>query len=374
MRLFREGVRTDLRPAKFYGPAYASWDGSARKAAARVRVLLEEWFAAYPVERQAELRARFESEFDSAFFELTIHALLRALGCTVDVHPAGGNRRRPDFLASPLDGSSPFYVEAVSVADKSDEERQQDEWRARLNDDFNTLTYPDHWFLVGAMNGRPTGPLSRTRMRRFIDGLLVSLDPDKMSQALAQPEARQLIEGTFRDAGFTLNVAIFTRSAAYRGDTTSRPAVAYPIKMAWGDRSQSLYRAIDAKASRYGTLNRAFVLAVNAVSEWGVDSEDTKIALLGDAKRPDAAFVHAGKSINTRLSGVLVAYDLRPTNIPLAPIRLYEHSVATHPLSGPLLSLPTAMRAGESFDFHDGQGLGTIFDLPAAWAAQPGED
>ena len=91
MKLFDTFERTNSKPADYSEKQFKFLNRSARKRDARIRELLEEWFAEYPTDDQHELKRRFESinaqSYESAFFELSLHAILKRLGCKSTPHP-----------------------------------------------------------------------------------------------------------------------------------------------------------------------------------------------------------------------------------------------------------------------------------------------
>jgi len=81
---------------------------------ARVRGMIEHWFASVPPGEQAGLRGRLranaEAQSASAFWELYLRELLRRTAFVVTHEPKRAHRRRPDFHARGH-GTS-FYLEA----------------------------------------------------------------------------------------------------------------------------------------------------------------------------------------------------------------------------------------------------------------------
>jgi hypothetical protein len=76
--LFSDRVRSD---STFSGPGESTWaflDRVTDPAVARIRALLERWFAEYPEAERADLRGRLTSgdhwQFHSAWFELYLYA------------------------------------------------------------------------------------------------------------------------------------------------------------------------------------------------------------------------------------------------------------------------------------------------------------
>ena len=371
MKLFHEGPRTDRAPSPFGGGSFEFYDSSAIPSACRVRDLLERWFAEYPAEHQAELRARFMkgTGFDGAFFELVVHALLRALGCEVAVHSAVASGRRPDFLASPGDETDPFFVEAISVSDISDAERRVEVWRDTLTDTFNALSidFPWLWIAVGEIRGRPTGTISARQARRCLADLLARAGQGKIAAARAESQSRELAQGTCKGAGVSINLMLFTRPESLRVGPVGRLVVSRFGGFRWVRQASALYSAVDGKAGRYGRLDHPLVIAINGVSRWGIEWDDVMVALAGEPPHPDGVFSHDGRPKNTRLSAVLVTRSLYPTNIPMAPVRVYHHPHAAPPLGGPLLALPQAVQSDAGFLLTEGRSFADLFQLPPGW-------
>src|SRR2546426_234126 len=95
-RLFDVGTRTRAGPARFGEPSFTYLNESKRRPFDRVRSLIEEWFAEYPTEHHADLRARFRSvnrrQHAGASFELYLHALFNRIGFRAEPQPQEGAR------------------------------------------------------------------------------------------------------------------------------------------------------------------------------------------------------------------------------------------------------------------------------------------
>ena len=120
MTLFDEIERTECSPAKHSEPSFNYLNSTARPYAIKVRTLLESWFVRYPNTHKADLVSRFRRPNDvhhlGAFFELYMHALLRYLGYTAEVHPEtpSGDGSKPDFVVTSPAGTR-FFLEATDV-------------------------------------------------------------------------------------------------------------------------------------------------------------------------------------------------------------------------------------------------------------------
>lgn len=117
LTLFDDFIRTNPMPS---GAVESDFDFLNRVDQPfwnRIRVALEDWFSAFPIEHQTDLRARFRksdaNQHWPAWWELYLHNLFCCLGFEVTVHPdlaEGGTH--PDFLLS-RGGKNVCYVEAV---------------------------------------------------------------------------------------------------------------------------------------------------------------------------------------------------------------------------------------------------------------------
>jgi hypothetical protein len=120
MPVFTEGPRCDARPPYPKESALAYLDRSARLEADALRSLIEDWLDGYPPDEAPDLAARLRSARDdqhrSAFFELLLHRLLRALGHRVlAIEPKlPHTSKSPDFLVDSVEGTR-FYLEGVGA-------------------------------------------------------------------------------------------------------------------------------------------------------------------------------------------------------------------------------------------------------------------
>ena len=126
MSLFDEFERTDTSYSLYSETSYGYLNRSARLPEGRIRSVIDKWFSEYPPEHQHELKRRFQSKnpwaYESAFFELALHAMLRRLGCELEVHPdIPGASTHPEFVVRPLVGSE-FILEAVLASGQNEDE------------------------------------------------------------------------------------------------------------------------------------------------------------------------------------------------------------------------------------------------------------
>ncbi len=160
LTLFDDFECTDSSPAQHSEPQFAFIGRSARPRDARIRALLEAWFADYPANHRAELKRRFESGktgqgYESAFYELSLHSLLRRVNCKVEVHPElPGNTKRPEFLSTEPDGREVF-LEARLAGCESEAEASTNRLKDTVYDVLNRRIKTNDFFVDVSIRGTP---------------------------------------------------------------------------------------------------------------------------------------------------------------------------------------------------------------------------
>lgn len=391
MRLFDDIVRDYEGPAGYAEPRFTYLNRSARPTASRVRQVLEDWFSRYPSESQPDLRGRFRSADDSphcsAFFELFLHELLLRLGCHVKVHPEiSGTTRHPEFLVESPSGSR-FYIEAVVATSESKEKTAA---RARMNvvyDALNRLDSPD--FFIGMyLSGAPETPPRARRIRAFLAERLRSLNPDEIARILESGGIDAVPHWHYQHEGWNIDFFPIPKSAGVRGCPGVRPIGYHFHEPCWVNPKAAIRDVIVKKAGRYGDITLPYVVAVNALGEY-VDRDDIMDALFGERqitiRLPQARDRRARdiepkmtRALNgvwtsesgpryTRVSAVLMTVRLSPWNLPRADICLYHNPYCQRAYTSELTCLPQAVPEDDYMEWHDGESLSAIFNLPLGW-------
>lgn len=366
MDLFDNILRTQRGPATHTEDTFSFLNRSAWPASEGVRNLLESFFSRYPSSESAELKRKFKAQFDSAFFELFLHELLLRLGCEVVVHPnLNGTDAKPDFLARfHQHQGQEVIVEAVIATDRTDKERTRD---ARLNALYNAINSktisPNFFICLGPISDRDAIPTPK-KIRKFIKERIAGLDPEVVTRGCELPR------WTYRDKdGFEVEITATPKTPESRGNPAIRPIGAYPGEARWGDSRAALKKSIDGKATKYGELDRPFVVAANATSKWGTDRDVVVKALLGSKKPGDESDGVWNATRNTRLSGVLVT-TMVPWNIHCAPLCLYHNSFAKRSCREIPWKISQAISREAEMQWLEGTNLPELFQLPDGW---PGE-
>jgi hypothetical protein len=366
MSLFDDISRHYEGPAGYSEAPFSFLNRSARPAADRVRTLVDSWFSRYPLSEQAALRARIRSQDDrhhlSAFFELFMHELLLRLHCEVHVHPDMNNdtTKRPDFEVTSPEGER-FFVEAIIATDESETDVAA---RARMNvvyDALNQLDSPN-FFLGMDLEGTPETPPSAKSMRAFLQERLENLDPDAIIELWETNGLSGIPRWHYQHDGWDITFFPIPKSAEARGKPSVRP-----IGMKFhGFRQiapeQAIKSAVLRKAGRYGDLGRPYVIAVNAISEYGVDRTDAIEALFGQeqlevtwpstpggpmgfrpTRKPDGAWISPKGPRYTRVSAILLTSPVTPWSIARVSACLYHNPWAVRAYSSVLTRFPQAL-------------------------------
>ncbi len=389
MLLFDAGERKDEDFASYSEPMFGYLNRSAREPFRRVRVELEHWFSHYPSLGQTDLRRRFRSKDDGAhqgaFFELLVHEALLRLRCRAILHPpVPGSSKHPDFLVHPQVGQD-FYLEVTTTTTKSDAEIRA---QARINAVYDIVDREvdsSRFFLSIDINGSPRTQPPAKKIARFLNARLAELDPDEV---LALMEAGGWGRGPswpFDLDGWQIEFRPIPKKREARGRPGARPIGAIGTGVQSVDHKTPVRRAVMGKGQKYGELDLPFVLAVNVLEY--IDDIDVMQALFGTEqwpildpdpstgeprlgpmhRRPDGAWFGPRGPRYTRISAVLLTRRLSPYNIHEAPVRVFHHPWAEHPIGAGLTRLPQALPAGNRLELVGGQSLGRILCVPRGW-------
>ncbi len=386
--LFETGPRSDLGPALYGESHFAYLNRSGRSEFGRVRQILEEWLSRYPKDDRSEWIARFRSRrdehFHSAFFELYLHEALVCLGTRVSVHPdLPASSGHPDFLFDEPSGQR-SYLEATVVLSLSKEEQAA---AARMNQVYDALNRkldsPD-FFLGLRIRGTPATPVPAGRLRSFLEAKLATVDPDECKALLEQGGAQKLPRWQFGWAGWQIEFVPIPKSKNRRGSPGLRPIGWEMPEFQYVDDRTPIRDAILKKATAYGDLNEAYVIAVNAL---GVSVDQTSIleALFGREqfvvrhgsdgrplalephRAPDGVWTSASGPRFHRVSAALLVTGLMPWNVASKVPTLYHNPWAERPYSGCLTRLPQVVPQESTLTAREGIGSADLFGFPPAW-------
>lgn len=386
MTLFDHGItRLKTDPARHVHDGFTYINESARPEMAAIRDLWESWFAEYPDDAKARLRERFRgSEYDSAAFELYVHALLLAHGYSVTVHapdPGASTEPLPDFGVTLSDGTV-VDVEACGVHADVPSPRIQ-RFHAEITDAVNAVRSP---FLLRLRfpkvgNNQPAA----SKVGKRVAGWLQS---DEFVHAVAEV---RLSGGTtvtrcFDDADWKIAVAADCEIRLDGDCSTKGPLGSVTTAACIPNIAESIEKAVRKKARDYGERLHGLIVAVNAHTTL-CDADDFAAALVGpmwstisdqdggvkSARRWGGAWFEGNRTVkNTRVSCVVGCWNVTPSTALVDTPIVFHHPGAKRPANAFLSSLPSARLICESFAIQPASSVRALYRLHDDWPREEG--
>lgn len=355
MTLFSHISRTSVKPKAYAQPEFEFLDRSAWPEAQRVRDVVEYWLAHVPAQDAGVLIQRMRSgsdqEFNSATFELYLHELMRRLGNEVEIHPPapGESKKHPDFLVKPP-GEKPYYLEAVLATDATAAEKGGNALVDAILDGIASMDCPDFYLALSYCGAPKTAP-SLNDLRNAIRQNLKSLDPDAMAQALERDSKAKAPTFQFHHGDWILRYSPHPKSPELRG-----PGSAVIAMITLGLRPLTSWKAIrnvvKKKGSRYGEMDRPYLIAVNA-GAFHTKESDVRQALYGQERvlfrdgvaqegfAGDGAWIDKkGQPQYRRISGVLIIPGWSVWDSSQREAWVYHNRWAERPLGSSIDKLP----------------------------------
>ena len=344
---------------------------------ARIRALIERWFAQFPRKRHKDLMARIRSgddrQFHAAFWELYLYAMLSRLGYVVTLPPE--TRPNPDFMVKTPGGS--FYLEATSLSAHSDVGAAARKRLGRVEAAVNSveggrfrLSFEP--FQIGA-DELPIDPLLADLNRRF--QVMSSLEEAVVD---AMEPFAEISQWEWSVAGWQIGFAAMPVSdAANRSRLPTIVTSVDPDSGLISSEHLPLRGKLLEKVIHYGDLAHPLAIAVHVDrwESWGSTAE----SLLGSPARTSAIQQADGiaKAVwdspeGNLVSAVLVVESFRPQSVartaprvwlnskaPALPIRFPLETLTRDPVSGAIRKESATITPGD------------LFGLPPDWPGTP---
>ena len=370
MRMFDDNERVAFNAYQHGESLWTFLNRSNLSAAEEMRNFMEDLLSEYPESGKGELIARLRSdEFDGAYFELLLHALLLRHGAQVKIHSneSSGNSTRPDFLATFPSGSVAIFEAVVSKDISARDEASEAGW-SQL---FHEIDQMPSGYYIGIdlpSTKMPDRPPASRRVLAFLKRELAKLDTRAKENLLVANSARDNVTfptSIFKDGDIIINFTFLPRDNTQRGRSGSIGI--YPSKSRGGGSSRAIKTAVEAKASKYGDVEVPYVVVVNSLSQWLVDTDDEVEALFGNPQigQGGALLRSDGFPQNTRVSGVAIGcVSWRPG---IARLRLYENPSAQQFCGEIPWRLDRMRHDGSANVLQSGESIGQILDLPTEW-------
>ena len=379
--LFSTKERTILGPMTELEGPWEYLDRSGKPQAARIREFLNQWVAQYPAEHRENLVSRIQSKKDGSYegasFELIVFALLKALGCSVQLEPTlpNGSLKRPDFLATTPTGEQ-VYVEATVASAASDEDLAAIKREKRIYAAIQKLHSPDYSINVRFRKRSLQSPSERA-LRHFLRTWLGSLDCDAVFREIVARKLAGAPTILWQDSGWAIEFQAMARPPERRGLGQR------VVGIRWGDFQavndwQPIRDAIKRKGARYGNLPHPYLVAIN-VDAFSMDVEDEVQAFFGQEEvmfsfkdgvatpwvrlKPDGVWVQQF----TRVSGAWIFSRAEPWTLAQQKSTVYFNPWASQMLPAFFTKLHHAKVMEEQMKWVDGLVPRDIVGLASDW-------
>jgi hypothetical protein len=377
VKLFDDKPREHLAPSENSEHPFEYTNRSARPEAAKVREFLERAFSHCPADRQEQLVARMRSdEHLSCSFELILLELLRLRGLRFTVEaPKAGTAKRPDFLVESSSGS--FYLEAI-VADEQTPERVAERKRLGQLVDLVNRMQSDNFFVGFEVEVVGPGQPSAKAIKDYLSTKLEHLDPDDESIWIGDDGRVRSPEWVWEDAGWRIVFLPTPKKVEARGRSGRRPvgSIYDGARPVYPD--DAIRRAVRAKATRYGEMDRPYVVAVNVLA-WPLDDIDIVDGLFGTlvlVDVPGRGLVRVRErdgalqpDRNTRVSAVALFDEIDPWSAAKRKAVLVHNPFAKRPLPPGVLGIADGryVVGREDLAREGGAPLAELLGLPPDW-------
>lgn len=388
MQLFDRIDRHDDSHQRHAESLFEYINRSARPDHARMREVLEAWFARYPEGTDArrlrgDLRSRPDSQYRSACFELCMHELLLRLGCSVEVHPqVPGTPRHPEFAVVASSGER-FFLEAVVATCETKLDAGRNRRAHRLWDALDGIDSRDFWIGVAELIPGPAD-LPQKWVTSLVVQWLASLDAEWVDECLESGDIGSLPRWVCKHRAWYIDVYPVPKPAALAGVRT-RAIVAGGWEQCgrYMMARREITKTVVRKADSYGDLHLPYVIAVNTPG-LSLPSLEVEAGLYGQkldygevapgqrrfARILDGAWGTVARPRLQLVSAVLMVDEIIPFDVDRATARLYHNPCATRPYCSELTRLPQAILVGDNVEPSGGESLRELLGLPEGWPIQ----
>jgi len=352
-----------------------------------VRRLLEEWLVKMPATSREDLRRRLRARDNqqgiAAFWEMYLYVSLTNAGFEVRPHPdVPGSTKHPDYLASR--GDAGFYLEATAAmqpaADVASENILNELYAA-----LDRLENPNFWVQVQVLSKGSSSPPG-SQLRRDVEQFLREQDADKLLAMCGGNEVAlgDLPSIEWREGDWQILVRALPKPEAARAEARIRPIGALGPIAGWVRDRAALLNVLEAKARRYGALDKPYVIAVR-LEPLTVDSDDIMDALFGqrgvevattghrvrEVRQPDGLWFGPKGPRAGRVSALVFAYAINPYSVcwDISEPFVWENPWAERPLREQLPWRTTRVdpKSGSISTLPRQRPIHELLGLPPGW-------
>lgn len=380
--IFSDIKHYDKDASQYSESIYAYLNRSARPATIKVRNLLETWFSKYPQNERKELLPRLQSPDDdvflSSFFELFVFSLLREMGYAMTLHPQmnGEISKKPDFFVQ--NENEKFILEAVTTQELSKVEKNGQININSALDKIDEIQSKD--FIIDLnVRGVAVQPIKSRTLKKEIQDWLTTLSYDELFPIYQSKGIDGMPHKNFRCEGVNLKISPIPKNLNRGQFGRLLGSQMYGFRVI--NAKNAIKKAIKGKSSRYGIIDKPFILAINCLS-MVCDNDDVMDALFGteqyvfdlDSSQsvpPRMQRANDGmwtRKKGSRLSGILLFKSLTPWTIAHQNVTLYLNPWAEFPYKGDLLKLNLAQAdSNNNYFWTKGVEFSDIFKLNKEW-------
>lgn len=298
-RLFDIKDRVEIRPSKGNENAFYYYNDTGRTDVIPVREIMENWFEIYPDNEKDEMRSRLISDFGPAFYELALYSYFKNLGYSITIHPSVPNSsKHPDFLVRKDEVE--LYVEIKEIQLESDVERLKKKRLNTLTDSMNLIDNTNFMICIEKIRFKSGNQPSGKKIIKHFDNLIKPFDPDFYRERLEKSGFGIMPTLQYEDNDVYIDIKLLPKALHLRGKI-GRAIASYGGYSKIGGDEDMIKNALQSKASRYGPLDKPFLICLNYPSSL-LHKEDIDLALHGT----EGFFGRANNPKNTRVSAVLI--------------------------------------------------------------------
>lgn len=299
LMLFDNKERIETRPSNGNENSFDYFNNTGRTDIIPVREVMENWFSIYPDSEKEEMKKRVKADFGPAFYELGMYCYFKNMGYDIFIHPTVPNSsKRPDFLAVKNDHD--FYVEIKEIRMLSDAERLKERRLNTLTDSMNSVDCTYFMLCIESIEFKTGKQPSGKKIIKYFDNLIKAYDPDIYRKMLEKDGFSMMPKLKYDDDDVLIKIRLTPKAPHMRGKK-GRAIASYGAYIKIGGEEEMIKSAIQTKATRYGELDKPFLICLNYPSDL-LHKEDIDIALYGN----DGAFGAENNPRNTRVSAVLI--------------------------------------------------------------------
>jgi hypothetical protein len=237
-----------------------------------------------------------------------------------------------------------------------------------------------NFFVMVSTDGYPKTQPSGKNLLRSTLAWLDTLDPDVvMDNIESGGDASEKL--SWSHEGLTITLTAWPIRKDRRGQSTTLAGGRSGLG-GWVDSWSPIRDAVTRKGSKYGKLDKPFVVAVNFLGFSSLNPIDEQQALFGQevveisvgstdegrlVRRPNGAWTSPAGPRYTRVSGAWIFSNFHTFSLSSILPTLYVNPSSALPLPESVLQFKHAVVEAGWLTYNDGRRIGDLFELPADW-------